>query len=197
MTDRAETDWEAVEAEYRAGQRAIRQIARRHGLSDTAIRKRAKAGGWVRDTANLPVEAEQEHIPARAAVAFQPPAPRSAVSLDGGGDEALALGADLALRLLSELDLATSCQDEIEDAINDETRNDKDGQRRALMMKAVSLPARVMTLKTLAQVVAVLRDAGQGAEKGKKQQRQENAQKAASGRFAPPAPPKLVVNNGS
>ena len=31
---------------------------------------------------------------------------------------------------------------------------------------------------------------------GKKEQREEKAKAAASGKFAPPAPPKLVVDNG-
>jgi phage terminase small subunit len=31
---------------------------------------------------------------------------------------------------------------------------------------------------------------------GKKEEREEKAKKAAEGRFAPKAPPKLVVNNG-
>jgi hypothetical protein len=35
--------------EYRAGQLSIREIGRQHGLSDTAIRNRAKAKGWTRD----------------------------------------------------------------------------------------------------------------------------------------------------
>ncbi|MFH5927069.1 hypothetical protein [Roseomonas xinghualingensis] len=35
----------------------------------------------------------------------------------------------------------------------------------------------------------------ESAAPGKKQQRQESAEKSAAGRFAPPAPPKLVVNN--
>lgn len=42
-------DWEAIEREFRAGQLSIMEIARRHGLSDTAIRKRAKRDGWTRD----------------------------------------------------------------------------------------------------------------------------------------------------
>lgn len=42
-------DWEAIEREYRAGQLSIRQIAANHGVTDTAIRKRAKSEEWVRD----------------------------------------------------------------------------------------------------------------------------------------------------
>lgn len=49
MTDKTKPDWEKIEAEYRAGVLSIREIAGQHGVSDTAIRKRAKAHGWDRD----------------------------------------------------------------------------------------------------------------------------------------------------
>lgn len=42
-------DWEAIEAAFRAGSLSIRTIADQHGISDTAIRNRAKKHGWQRD----------------------------------------------------------------------------------------------------------------------------------------------------
>ena len=42
-------DWDAIQREYRAGQLSIKELARQHKLSDTAIHKRAKAKGWTRD----------------------------------------------------------------------------------------------------------------------------------------------------
>lgn len=45
----ATPDWEAIESAYRAGSLSIRAIADRHGVSDTAIRKRATQNGWQRD----------------------------------------------------------------------------------------------------------------------------------------------------
>ncbi|MBD8129102.1 hypothetical protein IFU23_06415 [Pantoea agglomerans] len=47
----AKPDWEAIESAYRAGVMSLREIASQHGISDTAIRKRAKKDGWVRDLA--------------------------------------------------------------------------------------------------------------------------------------------------
>ena len=44
-----QTDWEALEAEYRAGAASIRELARKYDVSDTAIRKKAKADNWERD----------------------------------------------------------------------------------------------------------------------------------------------------
>ena len=42
-------DWESIEAEYRCGLKSIREIARDHGCSDKAIRKKAAQEGWARD----------------------------------------------------------------------------------------------------------------------------------------------------
>lgn len=42
-------DWEKIEAEFRAGQLSVREIARQHCLTETAIRKRAKLHKWQRD----------------------------------------------------------------------------------------------------------------------------------------------------
>jgi hypothetical protein len=57
-----EVDWEAIEAEYRAGQLSIREIAKRHSVTDTAIRKRAKADGWERKLADQVRDAVREKL---------------------------------------------------------------------------------------------------------------------------------------
>ncbi|WP_051937011.1 terminase small subunit [Erwinia sp. 9145] len=44
----AKPGWEAIEREYRAGDSSIRALAEKHGVSDTAIRKKAKSEGWVK-----------------------------------------------------------------------------------------------------------------------------------------------------
>ncbi|HEJ7514688.1 TPA: hypothetical protein SMG93_005309 [Klebsiella oxytoca] len=45
----AKPDWEAIESAYRAGLMSIREIASQHGITHTAINKRAKKEGWERD----------------------------------------------------------------------------------------------------------------------------------------------------
>ena len=45
------TDWERVEADYRAGILSLREIGAAHGVSHVAIAKRAKRDGWTRDLA--------------------------------------------------------------------------------------------------------------------------------------------------
>lgn len=42
-------DWEAIELDYRAGIKTLRQIAGEHGITHGAVNKRAKANGWERD----------------------------------------------------------------------------------------------------------------------------------------------------
>ena len=62
MTDRQPIDWERIEAEYRAGQLSLREIARAHGITDTAIRKKAKALSWERSLADKVREAAREKL---------------------------------------------------------------------------------------------------------------------------------------
>lgn len=52
-TRKSPFDWDRIELEYLAGEASIREIADRHEISDTAIRKRAKADGWVRAVRKL------------------------------------------------------------------------------------------------------------------------------------------------
>lgn len=42
-------DWEAIQRAYRAGSLSVRAIAEQNDITDTAIRKRAKKEGWLRD----------------------------------------------------------------------------------------------------------------------------------------------------
>jgi len=48
---RVAADWERIEGDYRAGVLSIREIASKHGISDTAIRKRASREEWDRNLA--------------------------------------------------------------------------------------------------------------------------------------------------
>jgi len=41
-------DWNAIEAAYRTGAGSLREIAAEYGVTEGAIRARAKKGGWAR-----------------------------------------------------------------------------------------------------------------------------------------------------
>lgn len=62
MPERKQIDWEAIEREYRAGQASIRAIATAHGITDTAIRKKAKEFGWKRLLADRVREEVREKL---------------------------------------------------------------------------------------------------------------------------------------
>lgn len=65
MTSKSEkprTDWEEIEREYRAGQISLRAIAAAHGITEGAIRKKAKAERWQRALAGKVREAVREKL---------------------------------------------------------------------------------------------------------------------------------------
>lgn len=56
MTPRSKADWQAIEAAYRAGKLTTAEIARQFGVTEGAIRQRAKRNEWKRET---PTEADR------------------------------------------------------------------------------------------------------------------------------------------
>jgi hypothetical protein len=190
MAKRDDIDWTAIEVAFRAGKLSNRQIAERFGVSEANIRKRAKAGEWVRSVQ------PRAHLPVAEIL---PPINRSARPvLSGEPREHVEHAREIAGRMLNELDAVTSQVGELEQLIETETADDRDGRRRAAMLKAISLPARSMTLKTIMQALAVAKEvAGVGVGGGKKEEAKARAQEAAKpgNKFAPPAPPRLAVDN--
>lgn len=179
----------ALKKAYEEGTTAVKALARQHGLSDTAIHKRAKAEGWIRkprpDISRAPLPPS---VPNEVSVS-----PTLAAVVDVDPKVLIKHGRDLTRRLMDELDATTSHVGELEEAIAAYTADDKDGQRRFAMLKAVGLPTRANVLKTLALAAKTLAEAAPG----KKEEAKEAAATAAkSGRFAmQPTPPKLVVDN--
>ncbi|WCT75025.1 hypothetical protein PQ455_07360 [Sphingomonas naphthae] len=90
--------------------------------------------------------------------------------------------------MLDELDVVTSRRGELEDMIEAATENDDEDDRRIAMERAVSLPSRANTVKTLALALKTLNEAS--APQGKKAQAQDRANEVAS-RFRPIGPPQL------
>lgn len=64
------TDWEAVQLAYRLGLRSLRSIGADHGLTEGAIRKRAKKEEWPRDL-KAKVKAKAEEMVRKAEVRKQ------------------------------------------------------------------------------------------------------------------------------
>jgi hypothetical protein len=155
------TDWEAIEREYRAGQLSVREIGREHGISEGAIRKRAKAEGWVRDLSEKVRELARAKLVRDAGTQEGTQTPRvneretiefaaaRHVEVTRQHQGAVGRGRDLTLRLLDELDATTTHVGELHDLIEEDTKGEKNPRRRDGMLRAVSLPGRAGVLKDL------------------------------------------------
>lgn len=149
------TDWEAIEREYRVGQLSVAEIGRQYGVSHTAINKRAKKDGWVRDLARQVRETVSARLVsevsggnARDAVDL---AARRGVELVRQHRTTLGRANTIAAKLLDELESGTDDAENIEAEIELETEADRDPRRRERMLRAVSLPGRAATLRELSQ----------------------------------------------
>lgn len=49
MAAKRQIDWEKIEEQFRVGKLSIRAIAAEHGITEGAIRRRARETGWQRD----------------------------------------------------------------------------------------------------------------------------------------------------
>lgn len=66
----ATPDWEAIESAYRAGLLSVREIGSQHGITHTAINKRAKKEGWERDL-KAKIKAKAEALVSKREVSKQ------------------------------------------------------------------------------------------------------------------------------
>lgn len=187
-------NWAVIRAAYEAGDISIRAMARDAGVSDAAVRKRARAEGWQK-----PKRPDKVHdgrpVAARDARAPTPARERaSSMVADAAAQDPKAIakrGHALVVRLLDELETTSSYVGELEGLIIAETAEDRDGRRRTAMLRAVELSSRAVVLKNLALAAKTLAEAGPG----KREEAALAAKAANSGRFATPPPPKLVVDN--
>jgi hypothetical protein len=184
MTDEKKpVDWAGIERDYTATTRSIREIAAWFQISDTAIRKRAKAEGWVRAKGS---QGSQLQTSANLPVVEGPKGPPKV-------EEVIGRGRNLIDRLMDELDAETLHRGEMDLIIQ---LNETDPARLQALRQAVSLPVRAKTLQTLALALKTMGETA--APEGKKAQRKSAAEAstAPGGKFAPrPGPPQLVVSN--
>lgn len=168
-------DLDAIEKDWKAGKLSNVAIGVKHGCTEGYVRKMAKKLDWKRGAALTPPP--------------PPPPPKEYMRRDAPATADMddrALSQDLIRRMLDELDTVTAHVGELEDMIENETANDRDGRRRAAMLKAVSLPVRTNTLKML---IASLAESAPEGKKGKKEKQLEAAKAAGGGKFKASAPP--------
>jgi hypothetical protein len=159
MTERKNVDWEAIEREYRAGQLTVVEIGRQHGLSHTAINKRAKRDGWTRNLADKVREEVSARLVSESTeterTAIEPAVARG-VQVVREHRASIGRGQRLVSALFGELEKASESRDEIEAAIEEETENEDNGKRRAMMLRAVALPSRAGVIVNLSNALRTL-----------------------------------------
>jgi len=173
MADRKQVDWERIEAQYRAGLMSAREIATEHGVSHTAINKRARAEGWDRDL-SAKIKAKAEALVSSSLVSNEVSKARAATEREVIEASALRIAqvrsehrADitrmraLVLSLLAECEVEAATPglfDEVADIIRT-GQLDEDGSKRKVSdayEKVLSLPARIKGVKDLADTLKTL-----------------------------------------
>ncbi|WP_312059561.1 hypothetical protein [Pantoea septica] len=161
----ATPDWETIESAYRAGLLSLREIASQHGISEGAIRKRAKRDDWTRD-----LEAK---IKSRADDLVRKHEVRRQVRKEGELSERVLIEATaetiarvrmehrgditrarrLANMLFDELEIETAAIADFE-KLGELMRNPDDkGQDKLneIYQKVISMPSRVKSVKELVE----------------------------------------------
>lgn len=156
---RKKIDWESIAKEYRAGQLSNVEIGKNYGVTEGAIRKRAKKDGWqkllanqvrvriqeklVRDSVRLPNTSDEEIV--------EETAERGANIIKLHRRD-ISKSQGLVTLFQDQLQEAAISRDDVEETISNETRNEEgkiDVKRRNAMMRAVSLPAHAGVLRDL------------------------------------------------
>jgi predicted transcriptional regulator len=152
---RVKADWVAIEPLYRAGVKSVNELARENGLTEGAIRKHAKKHEWKRDLTEKVRARTREMLVQdlagtkdgtkddgtnvqRAPLSERVTVEQGALTQIGVLREqrkTIGNGHKLTLRLLDELDTATTHVGELEKLI---TTSTDDAKKRNAMLKAAS-----------------------------------------------------------
>lgn len=171
---KAPPDWERIELDYRAGVKSNREIGAEHGVTEGAIRKRAKTQEWVKDLAGK-IQAKADELVRRDAVRAEVRANQVASEKTVVDANAQAI-ADVRLAHRKDIGRARALTNTLLDELAKQTdpdtlvllhelgellrREDENGQdrRNDLYMKVISLSERSKTMKTLAESMQKLVD---------------------------------------
>jgi hypothetical protein len=168
--DKRVIDWERIELDYRAGLLSLREIAGPHGLSDTAIRKRAKRDSWTRDL-SAKIKSKAEELVRKSEV-------RKQVRIDQKETEKETVDANaqvianvriehradicrarrLSNKLLEELEGLTDNRqlfDDLGEMLRDPSDSGVD-RRNDLYQKVIDLPSRSKSMKEMAETLKTL-----------------------------------------
>lgn len=163
-------DWDAVELQYRAGIRSLKDIGREFNVSDAAIIKRAKRDGWSRDLrAKIQAKAEAKVSAALVSAEVREQTRIAERTLVEANAEAVATirlsqrsdikrSRALCMKLFTELEQQTGQVPELM-ALGELLRKPDDrGQDKLndIYQAVISLPERTKTMKALAEALRIL-----------------------------------------
>lgn len=167
---RQSPDWERIEYDYRAGLLSVREIASQHGITHTAINKRAKKDGWERDL-KAKIKAKADALVSKREVSKEVSSKQAETEREiiESNAEAIAnvrmahrgdisRSRRLTNKLLEELELLTDNRElyeELGELLRDPDDNGMD-KLNDLYQKVVSLPTRTKTMKELAETLKTL-----------------------------------------
>lgn len=165
-------DWEKIELDYRAGIKTLREIAADHGISEGAIRKRAKRDGWERDiTAKIAQKADalvrkdavRSEVRKESAISEREIIDANAqaiVSVRLSHRKDIQRSRRITMGLLEELEQQTGADNvALLEQMGELLRSEDDkGQDKLndLYRKIISLPGRAKTMKDLGESLRVL-----------------------------------------
>ena len=169
-TDRKALDWERIESQYRAGLMSLREIADDHGISEGAIRKRAKRDDWARDL-GAKIQQRADDLVRKAEVRAEVRSTQSATEREVIEASALRIAQvrgehrhditrmrSLILRLLAECE-AEAADPGVFAGIGEILRAPDDrgiDKLNDAYQKAISLPVRIKGVKELAETMKTL-----------------------------------------
>lgn len=196
MTERKKVDWEAVEIQYRAGIRSLKDIGSEFGVSDAGILKRAKRDGWVRDLKSkirakadakvsaslVSGEVSAKTKVAEAAVIEAESTVQARIRLTHRTD--IARARSLVMSLLGEVEAQTD-DPELFDRLGElvvDTGSDAESRLLDAYRRVISTPGRIDGMKKLADALKTLITL-------------EREAYGLADEPLPAAPPSVVVNN--
>ncbi|HEC1398745.1 hypothetical protein N8X75_10965 [Enterobacter hormaechei subsp. xiangfangensis] len=163
-------DWEAIETAYRAGVMSLREIASQHGISEGAIRKRAKRDDWSRDL-NAKIQQKADDLVRKQEVRKQVRNESTltervlieataeviaTVRMEHRGD--IRRARELTNRLFDELGAQcadVSALEQLGDIMFDPDDKGRD-RLNEIYQKVISLPSRVKSMKDLSDSLKTL-----------------------------------------
>lgn len=160
---KSKADWERIETDYRAGTKSIREIAAEHGISDTAIRKTAKAEEWSRDlapriTARADALVRQSQTDGQGERLIIESNAQAIANVKLAHRADIRRGREIAANMLDELgtlNAEPALIDQLEDALRDNSPDDHDKLLTALR-RVTSLPQRSKVLLDLANAMKTI-----------------------------------------